>query len=294
MGNHGKNHGFVAGYLTGAKEGREGIDRLRTTLRDIAQSPETRRIATDAMAAAGAIVSRGGAHGAARTAGSANCAGAAAITRTSKRPCGTGNGSLQGFIKDLCPCSHRPRVDLTGSMFVAHELVLDISSQAAQARLANLAYGDGLTNASQDAYQDGLASLIRVGPLGDLPGASKLVRVRFLDPLFRDDTMTLGLRWEATGVTSGLFPVFDADITLTTAGEHTTRLALAGAYRPPLGRLGAALDKAILNQLAAATVRALLRNVANALAKPGTAADRHPGPASGPAPRLIIEPEKSS
>jgi hypothetical protein len=176
-------------------------------------------------------------------------------------------------------------------MFVAHELVLDISSQAAQARLANLAYGDGLSDASQAAFEDGLTSMIRVGPLGDLPGASKLVRVRFLDPVYHDDAMRLGLRWEATGITSGLFPVLDANITLTPTGAHTTRLALAGAYRPPLGRLGAKLDRAILNQVAATTVRLLLRNVANALANPATAADRHYGTALGPAPRLIAEPE---
>ncbi len=53
--------GFVAGYLTGAKQGRDGLDRPRTTLRDMAQSPEARRMAADAMAIAGAIVSRGGA-----------------------------------------------------------------------------------------------------------------------------------------------------------------------------------------------------------------------------------------
>ncbi len=185
-------------------------------------------------------------------------------------------------------------VHLTGCMFVAHQLVLQISSQAAQARLANQAYRDGLSSASQDAYENGLASLIRVGPLGDLPGASKLVRVRFLDPVYRGDAMTLGLRWEATGVAGGLFPVLDADITLTPVGEHATRLALAPSYRPPLSRLGVALDKAILNHLATGTIRALLRDVANALANPGTAADRPPGTARGPAPRLITEPEAPS
>ena len=60
--------GFAAGYLTGAQEGREGLDRLRTSLRAIARSPEARRIATDAVAAASSIVGRGSARGAARTA----------------------------------------------------------------------------------------------------------------------------------------------------------------------------------------------------------------------------------
>jgi hypothetical protein len=142
--------------------------------------------------------------------------------------------------------------------------------------------------------QDGLAAVIRVGPFGDVPGASKLVRVRFLDPVYRGDAMRLALRWEATGVTSGLFPVLDADISLTPAGEQTTRLALAGSYRPPLGGLGAGLDKAILNRVATATIRALLRKVADNLASPGTAAERQAEPLGGPAPRPLIEPEMPS
>ena len=154
-------------------------------------------------------------------------------------------------------------------MFVAHQLVIDISSQAAQARLANLAYGYGLSDASQQAHEDGLASLIRVGPLGDLPGASKLVRVRFLDPVYCDDAMTLGLRWKRQ-----VSPARCSQCSTRTShspppGSTRHGSRCAGAYRPPLGPLGAALDKAILNQMAAATIRALLRNVANALANPG-------------------------
>jgi len=148
-------------------------------------------------------------------------------------------------------------------MFATHELELGVSCPAAQARLVNLAYGNGLSGASRDAYEGGFAPLIRVGPLGDVPGASKLVRVRFLDPVYRGGAMTLGLRWEATGMSGGLFPVLDADLTLTPAGEHTTRLALTGSYRPPLGRLGAGLDRAILHQAATATIRSLVHNIAD-------------------------------
>lgn len=178
-------------------------------------------------------------------------------------------------------------------MFAAQELDLEVSFRAAQARLVNLAHQEWLSDASQHAYENGLAELIRVGPLGEVPGASKLVLVRFLEPVYRGDVMTLGLRWEATGATSGLFPVLDADITLTPTSEHTTRLALAGSYRPPLGRLGAALDRAILHQVATATVRALLHQVADALASPRPAGERRAETASGPTPRLATEPETS-
>jgi hypothetical protein len=174
-------------------------------------------------------------------------------------------------------------------MFVADEIVLDIGFPAAQARLVNLARRGGLGSASRAAYADEQSAMIRVGPFGDAAGASKLVRVRFLAPVCRGDVMTLALRWEATGVTGSLFPVLDADIMLSPAGEHATRLALAGSYRAPLGGLGAGLDKAILNRVATATIRALLRNVAGSLVSPGAVAARQAEPASHPWPR--IEPE---
>jgi hypothetical protein len=47
--------------------------------------------------------------------------------------------------------------------------------------------------------------------------------------------MVLPLRWEATGVTGRLFPVLDADLTITPAGAGQTLITLNGAYRPPLG-----------------------------------------------------------
>ena len=176
-------------------------------------------------------------------------------------------------------------------MFVADEIVLDVGFPAAQARLVNLARRGGLSGASRAACADELSAVIRVGPFGDAAGASKLVRVRFLDPVCRGDVMTLALRWEATGVTGALFPVLDADITLTPAGQQAARLALAGSYRAPLGGLGAGIDKAILRRVAAATIRALLRNVADSLASPGTTAARQAEPAGGPAPWPYIEPE---
>ena len=154
-------------------------------------------------------------------------------------------------------------------MFIAQDVMLDVAFAAARARLVNLVTGNTLTGASQAAYEDGLASQIRVG----LPGASKLVRVRFLDPADRDDGIAVGLRWEATGVTGVLFPVLDGDITLTPAGQQTTRLALAGVYRPPLGRLGAGLDRAVLHHVADATIGALLQHLADALTRPAMAGE---------------------
>jgi hypothetical protein len=176
-------------------------------------------------------------------------------------------------------------------VFATYELALDVSMSVAQARLENMVRSDALSGPSRHVYEDGLMQLVRVGPLGGTPWLSKLVRVRFLDPVYRQDTMTLGLRWEATGAAGGLFPVLDADITLTRVDEHTSRLALAGSYRPPLGWFGATLDKTVLRQVAAATVRALLHQVANVLAPPSPAPSPRPATGSDSVPRPYPAPE---
>lgn len=174
-------------------------------------------------------------------------------------------------------------------MFARDEVMLGLGFEAARARLVNLTHGGWLAAASDGAYADGLAGLIRVGPFGAVPGASKVVSVRFLEPVPREDVMVLPLRWEATGVTGRLFPVLDADLAMTPAGAGQTLITLNGAYRPPLGGIGAGLDRAVLRRVAAATIRALLTRIADALTSPAPAA----GPATGPQPRLAADPQTS-
>jgi hypothetical protein len=152
-------------------------------------------------------------------------------------------------------------------MFVRRDLRFALSFEAGRARLMDLLRDGGLARASHAAYETGIA-VIRVGPLGNVPGAGKLVRVRFLDPADRNGLLQVGLRWEATGVAGDLFPVLDGDLTLTPDRAGTARLMLAGVYRPPLGWLGARLDAAGLHKVADATFSAFLRSVAGTLASP--------------------------
>ena len=99
-----------------------------------------------------------------------------------------------------------------------------------------------------------------------MPGASKLVRVLVLEPVERENSLTLSLRWEATGVMDRLFPVLDANIILIPAGENASQLALAGAYRPPFAVVGEKLDRVLLHRVAFATVRSLLKRIAETIA----------------------------
>jgi hypothetical protein len=177
-------------------------------------------------------------------------------------------------------------------MFVAEDVTVGTGYGAAQARFANLLHGGWLAETSQAACEGGVAGLLRVGPVA--PVAAKLVRVCVLDPVYRGEVMTVGLRWEAVGAAGSLFPMLDANISISPAGEDTARLSLAGSYRPPLGRLGAGLDRAVMHRVAAATMRCLLRSVAEALLSPApVAADTAGSPDLGPAPVGPLPPART-
>jgi len=165
-------------------------------------------------------------------------------------------------------------------MFVGDDVRLNISFAVARERLARLSESGALLGTSEGVY----SGLARVGPAG----VSKLVRVQVRELSWTDRTAGLALRWEATGVGGGLFPVLDADLRIAPDGDHDTVLTMTGVYRPPFGPLGEALDRAILHRVAAATIQGFVARVAAQLtgqpgAVPNGAAPNGAGP---PAPPL--------
>jgi hypothetical protein len=50
--------GFLAGYLVGTREGKAGLERLKTSVNAIRSSPEVRRMAADALVMAEQVVKR--------------------------------------------------------------------------------------------------------------------------------------------------------------------------------------------------------------------------------------------
>ncbi len=157
-------------------------------------------------------------------------------------------------------------------MFVGSEVLVDVSFGVACARVAALAHGGWLGDASGTAYRAWRTDLARVGPLDSLPAVSRLVEVRFRDLVTHGESAVLALRWEAAGPGGGLLPVLDADLTLAPVAESVTTLQLAGSYRPPLGKVGAALDRVVLRRVAVATIRGFLERVGDAVVNPAEAA----------------------
>ena len=156
-------------------------------------------------------------------------------------------------------------------MFIGAKIRMEVGFSAAQARLANLAHDGLLRRASENAHRWG-ADQAQVGPLG----ISKLVQVQVRHLVTHEDSAVWALRWEANGTTGGLFPVLDADIMLTQAGEQATVLAVSGAYRPPFGSLGAGLDRAIMHLVAEATIRAFTRQIGAVIVNPAASLEAAP------------------
>jgi hypothetical protein len=50
--------GFIAGYLTGMSEGRDGLKRARTSLEAIGNSPELRRLVAEGVTVAQGFAGR--------------------------------------------------------------------------------------------------------------------------------------------------------------------------------------------------------------------------------------------
>jgi hypothetical protein len=153
-------------------------------------------------------------------------------------------------------------------MFAADDLMIDAPFQVVSGRLTHLLNHRALHAVCEDAYEGGWELTLRVGPFGGVRGLSRLVRVRTLEPVHRGERMTVALRWEATGATGDLFPVLDAELILSSAGEGRSRLELLGSYRPPWGRAGVVVDKMIMGRVAEATIGSLLDDMVAFLMEP--------------------------
>ena len=72
------------------------------------------------------------------------------------------------------------------------------------------------------------------------------------------------MTWQPTGA-GALLPVLEADLEIGALGAHRTQLALNASYRPPLGTVGRAIDRALLHRVAEATVKDFLDQVGVAI-----------------------------
>ena len=92
----------------------------------------------------------------------------------------------------------------------------------------------------------------------------KLVEISPGPPLRINSKAVVPMTWKPAGA-EALVPTIEADIEVAALGPSRTQLSMNARYRPPLGLLGRALDRALLHRVAEATVRDFVERVGETL-----------------------------
>ncbi len=163
-------------------------------------------------------------------------------------------------------------------MFVRYFVDLAIPFEAADQALASdpQSWIPGLAVATGE---HGTRLLAEVG-FGATVRVHKRVEVQVGEPVRLPAKTIVPIRW-STGAERSPLPAMEGDLELAPFGPRVTQLAMSGRYLPPLGAVGRAIDRALLNRVAEATVRDFVRRVAAAL-EGGAAAPAGPVPESSP------------
>ena len=114
---------------------------------------------------------------------------------------------------------------------------------------------DEMERGADTAYREG--EKLRQRLHASEGGFAKDVLMKVGIPRLRQDGTAFPITWRATGATS-LFPVMRADVVASSIGGGSTSLVFEGTYEPPLGPLGGAADRLILNRVAEMTVKSWL------------------------------------
>ncbi|HEX6946399.1 MAG TPA: hypothetical protein VF246_03530 [Acidimicrobiia bacterium] len=134
-------------------------------------------------------------------------------------------------------------------MFVQYTTTIPLGLGTVEKVLSRL--GGELGDLADIAYREGEELRSRVGPTGLV---AKAVTLEIGAPQLQRRGLVYPLHWTAAGA-EALFPEMHADLILTQNGKQETVVTFAGTYDPPLGRVGRALDRALMNRVAEATVR---------------------------------------
>jgi len=150
-------------------------------------------------------------------------------------------------------------------MFMRYYLELARPFEEVEAALL-ISPEDWVPGLASDAEARGerLLTEVGVGPEGHR--LEKQVQIE-LGQSFRIASKTiLPMTWKAAPG-EGLFPSLDADLEVARLGGNRTQFSISARYRPPLGGLGRAIDRALLHRVAEATIKDFLDRAGEALLK---------------------------
>ncbi|MEP7060520.1 MAG: hypothetical protein ABI828_07290 [Actinomycetota bacterium] len=131
---------------------------------------------------------------------------------------------------------------------------------------------------ADQANERGDALLAEVG-FGTGRRVSHKVAVSFGPALEMASTTLIPFHWSPVGPHAYL-PSLDADIEVAPLGQGRTQVSINARYKPPLGPVGRAVDRALLHRVAEATLKDFLDRLGAAIV--ADAYDQVPAPGGGP------------
>jgi hypothetical protein len=149
-------------------------------------------------------------------------------------------------------------------MFIRYFLDISLPFEEVEARLL-ASPGDWVPGIAREAEGRGARLLAEVGFQTKERRLGKEVEIELGSPYRLASKTLLPMSWKATGAES-LFPALEADVEIAALGSSRTQLSMSARYRPPMGAIGRALDKALLHRVAEATVKDFLDGVGERLA----------------------------
>ena len=144
-------------------------------------------------------------------------------------------------------------------MLVRYFTQVDAPHWHVEATLSNLV--EELAGRAETAYREGEHLRQRLQPIDIAPAKEVLLRIG--TARIRRDGVAYPITWRATGPT-GLFPRMTAELVVSPVGSDKASVVFEGTYDPPLGILGDAIDRTLLNRLAEMTVKAWVDDVVEA------------------------------
>jgi hypothetical protein len=152
-------------------------------------------------------------------------------------------------------------------MFVRYYVELAMPFAEAESRLLD-APDRWLPGILEEAEDRGARLLADVGfSLGEDRRVDKQVNVRIGEPYPIPGKTLVPIDWTATG-SERLFPSLEGDLELAGLGDRRTQLSISARYKPPLGVIGRALDRALLHRVAEATIKDFLDRVVEVIDAP--------------------------
>lgn len=98
----------------------------------------------------------------------------------------------------------------------------------------------------------------------DFGPVHKRVEILLSDPVRLPSKTVLPMTWRAASGPA-LFPIFEADVEIAELEAEKIQLSISARYKPPLGALGKAIDRALLHRVAETTVKDFLDHVGEKL-----------------------------